>query len=690
MIRRKLEIPPEHLFPPDEWRIVETRRSQDYFERAETVFSLSNGYLGIRGTFDEGRPSLRARARSSTASTRPGRSCTPRRPTAWRARARRSSTVPDATILALYVDDEPLFLPTARLRRYERVLDMRAGTLSARARMVARPPASTCTVRSCRLVSLEHRHVAAIDYEVVVRPGRAARDLPRRSLNRQDVAIRRRPRARRRSRSAPRRQLDRPRARSRCRPRADGRSCLGYRTAQQRDDARASASTTSSRRRRRYQTARPWPPTTRGAIVVTVDAAARRADPRRQVRRLPDVARRCRRASSLTRCERTLDRAVATASTPLLEPHSDDNLDHFWDRADVRVDSSRESVAGAAGDPLEPLPARPGHVAGRGAGVPAKGLTGRRLRRVTTSGTWRSTCSRSSLYTQPRIARNLLRFRHSMLPRARGARAELGQRGRDVPLAHDQRRGGVAVLPGRHRPVPHQRGHRLRDPALRRGTRRRGVPRRGRRRDPRRDRAPVGGPRLLRRRRRVPHPRRDRARRVHDGRQRQRLHEPDGAAEPLLRRRERPAARGRAPGGLHGARADLELGPEPRSTAWERAAAAMHVPYDERRGHPPAGRRFLDREVWDLEAHAAGELPAAAALPPARHLPPPGDQAGRHRAGDVPARQRVRRRAEEARTSTTTTAHDRRLVAVGVHPEHRRGRDRRRRRRARVLPTTPC
>ena len=56
MRQRPLEVPPEHLFPTDEWRIVESRYSERYAERTETAFSLSNGYLGIRGTFDEGRP----------------------------------------------------------------------------------------------------------------------------------------------------------------------------------------------------------------------------------------------------------------------------------------------------------------------------------------------------------------------------------------------------------------------------------------------------------------------------------------------------------------------------------------------------------------------------------------------------------------------------------------------------------
>src|SRR5215207_1866506 len=126
MLKRTLEVPPEHLYPPDEWRIVESRYSERWFARAETAFSLSNGYVGIRGTFDEVRPALSpgafvnglhetwpiAYAEGAYGLARTGQTIV---------------NAPDATILRLDVDDEPLFVPTARLRRYSRILDMRGG-----------------------------------------------------------------------------------------------------------------------------------------------------------------------------------------------------------------------------------------------------------------------------------------------------------------------------------------------------------------------------------------------------------------------------------------------------------------------------------------------------------------------------------------------------------------------------------
>ena len=46
--------------------------------------------------------------------------------------------------------------------------------------------------------------------------------------------------------------------------------------------------------------------------------------------------------------------------------------------------------------------------------------------------------------------------------RARGYEPE----GRPLPVAHSHRSGGIGQLPGRHRPIPHQRRHRVRHPAV--------------------------------------------------------------------------------------------------------------------------------------------------------------------------------------------------------------------------------
>ena len=78
----------------------------------------------------------------------------------------------------------------------------------------------------------------------------------------------------------------------------------------------------------------------------------------------------------------------------------------------------------------------------------------------------------------------------------------------------------------------------------------------------------------------VPHRRRHRSRRVQRDRRQQRLHEPDGAAEPARRRR-----RGRA--GTRGDAADLDADFE-EAAAWRDAARDMVVPWDDDARRSPA------------------------------------------------------------------------------------------------------
>ena len=230
--------------------------------------------------------------------------------------------------------------------------------------------------------------------------------------------------------------------------------------------------------------------------------------------------------------------------------------------------------------------------------------------RATTSGTPRSTSCRSS----PTRART----RPASCCGSAGAAAAgppAGHRAqpdrRAVPVAHDQRRGGVGLLRRRHRPVPHQRGDRVRPQAVPRRQRRHRLPRRRGGRDPRRDGAPVGGPRLLRRQRRrgVPHPRRHRARRVHDRRQRQPVHERDGPLQHALRGAGRRAAGRTGTARPTPACAGASSCSRGETKRWIRAADAMYLPYDEELGIHPQDDNFLEREPWDFENTPADHYP---------------------------------------------------------------------------------
>jgi len=57
---RERRLPPPDLFPVKPWTIqgvrFDQRLAREFAGQAETMFALANGYLGLRGAPEEGRP----------------------------------------------------------------------------------------------------------------------------------------------------------------------------------------------------------------------------------------------------------------------------------------------------------------------------------------------------------------------------------------------------------------------------------------------------------------------------------------------------------------------------------------------------------------------------------------------------------------------------------------------------------
>ena len=146
------------------WQLIENRYKPEVLGQMETLYALSNGYIGIRGCFEEGDPV----SQSGTFINGFYESWPIVYPEEAYGFAKIGQTmlhVPDSSIIKLYVDDEAFYLPTANLRNYERSLDMQAGVLT-RDIIWETPAGKQISIKSQRLVSFEHRHLAAIAYEV--------------------------------------------------------------------------------------------------------------------------------------------------------------------------------------------------------------------------------------------------------------------------------------------------------------------------------------------------------------------------------------------------------------------------------------------------------------------------------------------------------------------------------------------
>ena len=429
MPERRIVVPPEHLFPADEWRIVESRWTPAFAARAETAMALSNGYLGVRGVLDEGRPAQSPgvfingfhetwpiiHAEDAYGLARVGQTIV---------------NVPDSSIIELYVDDEPLFIPTARTPEYLRVLDLRNGVLT-RDVLWATPSGKHVRVRTTRLVSLEHRHVFAVSYEVTL-DWRAPLVLRSLVLNRANAGregaegVVNDPRIARR--------LGRQIMAPRLVDQVGDRLVLGYQTVESGMTLGVAVDHVLDVSSAHQVSVHADPDASEFVLTVAAD---------------PDVPVRVDKyaayqtshsvlaADLVARCQRTLDR-VAGEGFETLAAAERRCLDRFWDRADVTFEDTVRN-------PLRMQQAvrwNLFHLAqatwrAEGVGVPAKGLTGDAYdgHYFWDTETW---VLPFLAYTQPRIARNLLRFRHSMLDKAR-ARARSRVARCIVSVADDRR-----------------------------------------------------------------------------------------------------------------------------------------------------------------------------------------------------------------------------------------------------------
>jgi alpha,alpha-trehalose phosphorylase len=152
------------VFMVEPWCVREPELRLDRLAQTESVFALSNGHVGLRGNLDEGDPhGLPGSYLNSFYELRP-------LPYAEAGYGYPESgqtviNVTNGKLIRLLVDDEPFDVRYGRLDSHERILDMRAGTLTRQVEWTS-PAGRAVRVTSVRLVSLTQRAVAAICYDV--------------------------------------------------------------------------------------------------------------------------------------------------------------------------------------------------------------------------------------------------------------------------------------------------------------------------------------------------------------------------------------------------------------------------------------------------------------------------------------------------------------------------------------------
>ncbi len=410
----------------DPWRLVEVDHRSEQLGVTETLFSVANGYLGMRGNPEEGRDShAHGTYLNGFHETWPIRHA--EEAFGFARTGQTIVNVPDAKVMKLYVDDEPLLLSTADLERYERSLDFRDGVL--RRDLVWRTPSGKrVQVRSTRMASMTQRHLAVLTVEVTMLSGDSPIVISSHLLNRQDG------RDEYRVPSAAMGEGVDPRRASAFEERvlmpqksyaADGRLGLGYRCAR-------SGMTLAVAADHRIETDQQLE--TRlsheddlAKLVLRVEATEGST-----VRLEKLVSYHSSRGVPIPelsdRCDRTLDRSRRHGVDHY---HAEQRAwyDRFWRRADVRV-SGEEATQQAIRFNLFSLAQASARSDQQG--VPAKGMTGSGYEGHYFWDTEIYIIPFLS-YALPDVARNVLRFRTHLLPAARERAQEMAQRGALFP-----------------------------------------------------------------------------------------------------------------------------------------------------------------------------------------------------------------------------------------------------------------
>jgi len=424
MIHRERLNLPRYIYPIDEWKITEKRFHPEFLGQMETLFALSNGYLGMRGTFEEGTPSIDLGnfvngfyeswpiiyGEEAFGFAKTGQTIV---------------NLPDLKIIRLFVDDEPFFLPTADLKHYERVLDMQSGTLR---REILWQMASgiLVSIKTERLVSFEHRHLAAISYEVTVLNKRAPVVISSEIVHHKTV---------RGSDGDPRHtrlfkeKVLKPEHQSA----EECRMMLGFQTRS--SGMRLACGVDHDIAGQCPYTCKSELSETQGKMVFAFDA-----QPEAPVRLTKYMTYHTSRSAPvrdlIDRAERTLARGKENGFDALLTSQRN-FLGEFWRQSDVRFESDPQQAKRPAAEWQQAIHWNlfqlfQASVRAEGVGIPAKGLTGEGY-----EGHYFWDIEIYVLpfliYTAPRIARNLLKFRHSMLPAARRRAREVNLKGALFP-----------------------------------------------------------------------------------------------------------------------------------------------------------------------------------------------------------------------------------------------------------------
>jgi len=159
---------PDHRFPVEVWRLSETAFDLETNRLNETLFTVGNGYIGLRGAHEDGYGGPASTTIDGSYLNGFYESEPIHYPETAYGLARHNQfmlNVPNTKLIELIIEDEPFDLLQGTILHYERSLDFRTGVLSRSVDWIS-PAGRQVSVVSHRLVCFQHKHLFAMQYDV--------------------------------------------------------------------------------------------------------------------------------------------------------------------------------------------------------------------------------------------------------------------------------------------------------------------------------------------------------------------------------------------------------------------------------------------------------------------------------------------------------------------------------------------
>lgn len=146
------------------WKIIETKLDPAHKKKHETIFSLGNGYLGLRGSFEEGQKEPNSERGAFVNGIYDYYPYVYNwRRTAYPPRGHSMLNVADYNIIDVQVDGEKFDMRTGMVRDYIRILDMQRGVLTRSLEWTG-PGGKTVRIEIEKFLSMASPHVVAMRY----------------------------------------------------------------------------------------------------------------------------------------------------------------------------------------------------------------------------------------------------------------------------------------------------------------------------------------------------------------------------------------------------------------------------------------------------------------------------------------------------------------------------------------------